>query len=56
MYFLLGLIIIFEENVKVGISIIVGSIISISIKEVKVKEINIKEFKSKIKVKDSNNF
>ncbi len=56
MYFLLNLIIIFEENVKVDISIVVNDIISISVKEVEVEEVDIKEFKDRVKIKDLNNF
>ena len=63
MYLLLGLTIIFEENVEAdvsvivgGVGVVVGSIVSIDIKEVKVKEVDVKEFKGEVKVKDSNNF
>ena len=63
MYLLLGLTIIFKENVEANISviisnvgIIIGSVVSIGIKEVEVKEVNVKEFKGRVKIKDSNNF
>ncbi len=63
MYLLLGLTIIFEENVEAGVGVIVsgdgvivGSVVSIGVKEVKVEEVDVKEFKSGVKVKNSNNF
>ncbi len=63
MYLLLGLTIIFEENVEADVGVIVGgvgvvidSIVSIGIKEVEVEEVDVKEFKDGVKVKDSNNF